>query len=230
MFATVLRWEIRTLQRDPACWLALALAIAAIVFALINGGRWISHLETVRAAAQVRDISARIEARELAGRIDSKAARAPFITRDPRNAYGYANGLMANYAVLPATPLAALTIGQSDLLPSVLPLAPATLPSLQGSSEPENPHRLLIGRFDAAFVVVFLMPLLIIALTYALLAGERERGTLALLLAQPLSLRSLFAGKLAPRVLLVLALFGLLAALCLLTGHAAAWVRLGLWL
>src|SRR5882724_10204548 len=98
MFATVLRWEIRTLQRDPACWLALALAIAAIVFALINGGRWISHLETVRAAAQVRDLSARIEARELAGRIDSKAARAPFITRDPRNAYGYANGLMANYA------------------------------------------------------------------------------------------------------------------------------------
>jgi ABC-2 type transport system permease protein len=219
MFATVLRWEIRTLQRDPACWLALALAIAAIVFALINGGRWISHLETVRAAAQERDISARTEARELAGRIDSKAARAPFITRDPRNAYGYANGLMANYAVLPATPLAALTIGQSDLLPS-----------LQGSSEPENPHRLLIGRFDAAFVVVFLMPLLIIALTYALLAGERERGTLALLLAQPLSMRSLFAGKLAPRVLLVLGLFGLLAALCLLTGHAAAWVRLGLWL
>ena len=43
-------------------------------------------------------------------------------------------------------------------------------------------------------------------------------------------MRSLFAGKLAPRVLLVLGLFGLLAALCLLTGHAAAWVRLGLWL
>jgi ABC-2 type transport system permease protein len=137
---------------------------------------------------------------------------------------------MAHYAILPATPLAALTAGQSDLLPSVLPLAPSSLPSLAGGSEPENPHRLLIGRFDAAFAVVFLVPLIIMALTYALLAGERERGTLALLLAQPLTLRSLFAGKVVPRLLLVLGLLGLLAALFVLSFAGGAGSRLALWL
>jgi ABC-2 type transport system permease protein len=229
MFTTAFRWEIRALRRDPAIGVALVLAIAAVVFALFNGIRWHAHLDDVRAAAVARDVAVRIEARTLAARIDSRAERAPFVTRDPRNAYGYANNLMAHYAVLPATPLAALTVGQSDLLPSVLPLAPARLPSLAGGAEPENPHRLLIGRFDAAFAVVFLVPLLIIALCYALLAGERERGTLALVLAQPLTMRALFTAKLVPRVLLVLGLVALIAVLFLLI-MPADWPRLTLWL
>ena len=230
MFATVFRWEIRALRRDPACWAVVVFAVAAIAFALFNGARWLAHVDTVAAAAAARDASVRVEARALAAQIDAKTQPAPFITRDPRSAFGYANGVMAHYAVLPATPLAALAAGQSDLLPSVLPLAPASLPSLAGGSEPENPHRLLIGRFDAAFAIVFLMPLVIIALTYALLAGERERGTLALLLAQPLTLRSLLSAKLAPRLLLVLGLLGLLVALFVLTVPRGAGPRLALWL
>jgi ABC-2 type transport system permease protein len=235
MFSTIFRWEIRALRRDPACWAVLAFAVAAIVFAMFNGARWLEQIDTVAAAAATRDLSARVEARAQAARIDARAEPAPFITRDPRSAFGYANGVMAHYAVLPPTPLAALTVGQSDLLPSVLPLSPANLPSLAGASEPENPHRLLIGRFDAAFAVVFLLPLVVIALTYALLAGERERGTLALLLAQPLTLRSLFAAKLAPRVLIVLGLLALLAALFILvlsvlSVPGGVGTRLALWL
>jgi ABC-2 type transport system permease protein len=230
MFGTVFRWEMRALRRDPACWLALTLALAALVFALANGARWLTHLETIRAAAEARDLSARAEARAFAARLDARIERAPFVTRDPRNAYGYANNLMAHYAVVPATPLAALTVGQGDLLPSVVPLAPITLPSVAARSEPENPHRLLIGRFDAAFAVVFLVPLLIIALTYALLSGERERGTLALLLAQPVTLSTVFAAKFACRVLLVLGLLVLLTLGFALATPVADWTRLGLWL
>jgi len=230
MFATVFRWEIHALRRDPACWAVLVFAVAAMAFAIFNGARWRAHLDTVAAASAARDVSVRVEARAQAARIDARAEPAPFFTRDPRSAFGYANGVMAHYAVLPATPLATLAAGQSDLLPSVLPLAPASLPSLAGGSEPENPHRLMIGRFDAAFAIVFFVPLVIIALTYALLAGERERGTLAMLLAQPLTLRSLFAAKLAPRVLLVLGLLGVLAALFMLTVPGGAGPRLALWL
>jgi ABC-2 type transport system permease protein len=230
MFAVVLRWESRALRRDPACWAALLFAVAAIIFSLYNGARWREHLDTIAATAAAREISVRAEARAQAARIDAKTERAPFITRDPRTVFGYANGVMAHYAVLPATPLAALTAGQSDLLPSVLPLAPGSLPSLAGGSEPENPHRLLIGRFDAAFAVVFLVPLVIIAFTYALLAGERERGTLALLLAQPLTLRSLFLGKLTPRALLLLGLLGFLATLFMLGVPDGVGPRLALWL
>jgi ABC-2 type transport system permease protein len=235
MFAIIFRWEIRALRRDPACWAVLALGVATVVFAMVNGARWLAHIDAVAAAAVAREATARLEAREQAARIDAKAEPAPVMTRDPRSAFGYANGLMAHYAVLPPTPLAALTAGQSDLLPSVLPLAPASLPSLAGGPEPENPRRLLVGRFDAAFAVVFVFPLIVIALSYALLTGERERGTLALLLAQPLTLRTLLAGKLAPRVLILFGSLGLLAvlfilALAVLNVPGGVGTRLALWL
>jgi ABC-2 type transport system permease protein len=235
MFGDIFRWEIRALRRDPACWAVLVLAVITVVFAMFNGARWLAHIDAVAAAAAARDATARLEAREQAARIDAKAEPTPFMTRDPRSALGYANGLMAHYAVLPPTPLAALTAGQSDLLPSVLPLAPANLPSPGGGSEPENPRRLLAGRFDAAFAVVFVFPLIVIALTYALLAGERERGTLALLLAQPLTLPTLLAAKLAPRMLIEFGLLGLLAALfivalAILNVPGGVGARLALWL
>ena len=229
MFMTVLRWEIRALRRDPAFWAVLIFGVVALGFALFNGERWRSHLNGVRTAVAERDISTRIEARALATRLDRGQQTPPFFERDPRNPLAYANNLMAHYAVLPATPLAALTIGQSDLLPSALSLTPGRLPSLAGASEPENPHRLLIGRFDVAFAIVFLLPLLIIGLSYALLAGERERGTLALLLAQPLTLQTLFTGKIVPRILLIAALLLLFTLAFAVFVPASAWPRLMLW-
>jgi ABC-2 type transport system permease protein len=230
MFATALRWEVRALRRDPAFWLAVALALAAILFVLQNGGRWLAHVDAVQASAVARDVEVREGARAYAARLDRNEERRPFVTRDPRNTLGYANSQMAHYAMLPPTPLAALTVGQGDLLPSLLPLRPARLPLLADGSEPENPHRLLIGRFDAAFLIVFLLPLLIIALTYALVAGERERGTLSLLLAQPVTLRSLFAAKLAPRVLMVLGVIALLVGLFVLFTGTARIDRVALWI
>ncbi|XSC47622.1 ABC transporter permease subunit [Bradyrhizobium sp. RDT10] len=197
MFKTVFRWELRALRLDLAFWAVLTFGIVALGFALVNGERWRSHLDGVRAAAAQQDISARATARATAQRINSGQQPSSFF--DPRNSLVYANYLMSHSAVLPATPIAALAVGQSDLLPSALPLAPGRLPSVADGSEPENPHRLLIGRFDPAFAVIFLFPLLIIGMSYALLAGERERGTLALLLAQPLTMQALFVGKIVPR-------------------------------
>jgi ABC-2 type transport system permease protein len=136
---------------------------------------------------------------------------------------------MSHFAVLPPTPLAALTVGQSDLLPSALPLAPGRRPSLADGAGSENPHRLLIGRFDPAFAVIYLFPLLIIGLSYALLAGERERGTLALLLAQPVTLRSLFAGKIAPRDVVVGGLLLAFAAISAAIVPVSGWPRLASW-
>ena len=59
------------------------------------------------------------------------------------------------------------------------------------------------GQFDVAFVVLFLYPLLIFAVSFDLTASERERGTLRLVLAQPVHLRDVVAGKMIARALLV---------------------------
>jgi len=65
----------------------------------------------------------------------------------------------------------------------------------------------LAGRFDLAFVLVFLLPLLILVLSYNVLSQEKERGTLQITLAQsPLSIGKLVFGKIVARLTLVLAL------------------------
>jgi hypothetical protein len=101
MFSTVFRWELLALRRDPAYWAVLAFAVVAMAFAMFNGVRWLAHVDRVAAAAVARDAAVRVEARAQAARIDANAVPAPFIARDPRNAFGYANGVMAHYAVLP---------------------------------------------------------------------------------------------------------------------------------
>lgn len=230
MLFTVFRWELRALRRDPAFWLVGGLALAALGFALANGSAWRGYLDGLRISAARVEADLAAQSRALAAELDRQPNPLITPTRDPRNPYGFAHFQMQHSIVLPATPLAALTVGQSDLLPQTLLLNPGPPPSLLGSAEPENPRRLLIGPFDAAFVVVSLAPLLVIALTFGLVAGERERGTLPLLLAQPLTMRAFAAGRLAPRALLGLFLLGALAAGFLLVSPASAAGRLALWL
>ena len=80
-----------------------------------------------------------------------------------------------------------------------------------------GPTRQRSGAFDPAFVFIVLFPLLIISLSYELLSGERERGTLAMLLSQPIRQTDLAVGKAGARfawvaaVTLSLALLGLAA-------------------
>ena len=50
-----------------------------------------------------------------------------------------------------------------------------------------NPVQLLFGNFDLAFVIIYILPLLIIAFSFNILSKEKELGTLRLLGAQPVS-------------------------------------------
>jgi hypothetical protein len=64
------------------------------------------------------------------------------------------------YAMLPPAPLTPLAIGQSDLLPYYFKVSTDARETMLAATEIENPQRLLAGRFDLAFVAVFLYPLL----------------------------------------------------------------------
>jgi ABC-2 type transport system permease protein len=79
---------------------------------------------------------------------------------------------------------------------------------------------------SVAWVLQYLVPLLVIMLGFAAVAGERERGTLALLMSQGLSLRTLALGKAAAMLAAVLGLLLPIAACVLLLypggDHAAA--------
>lgn len=54
-------------------------------------------------------------------------------------------------------------------------------------SEMVNSVQLLFGNFDLSFVIIYLLPLLIIAFTFNILSKEKELGNLRLISAQPVS-------------------------------------------
>ena len=134
------------------------------------------------------------------------------------------------FAVHRPAPWAGLALGQRDVNPYYLKLRLLGLQGQLYASENVNPTKVLTGNFDLAFVVVYLVPLLVIALGFNLLSSEREQGILPLLLAQPISATQLVAAKLVFRLGLVLALVGLLSALGLLAAGVPLDSRVGLWL
>ncbi|MST94537.1 MAG: DUF3526 domain-containing protein [Pedosphaera sp.] len=170
MTSHLFRLELRLLVRERAAWVLLALFAAALGYGLWNGGR-VAGRQREAAAAIAQDTEAfQAQVRQHLGQqaIDPKAIAG--------------RGTMA---VLPPAPLPLLATGQSDLSPGHEAVVLWRLAdSGDTRSELENPSHLLAGRFDLAFVLVWLFPLFLLALVYDLMAGDRESGTLRLALAQ----------------------------------------------
>jgi ABC-2 type transport system permease protein len=104
----------------------------------------------------------------------SNGAVSPF--RDPRNADVVGRRLAIQHATLPATALAPLSIGQSDLLARHYPVSLEPRETLLANDGLTAPRLLQAGRFDLGFIVVVLGPLFVIALCHGVLTSERDRG------------------------------------------------------
>jgi ABC-2 type transport system permease protein len=162
--------EIRLLLSERATWALLLLFAGTLVYGIQNGAR---------AGADARENAAVLE-QGNAEWMEQVRAGLDIQYLAPRQVASRPTA-----AVLPPAPLPALGVGQSDLLPAheMVSLWRLEKPS-QGRAELENPARLLAGRFDLAFVLVWLFPLFLLAAAYDLCAGDREAGTLRMILAQ----------------------------------------------
>lgn len=205
MIARIVRHDWAALRADALVWLIAAITIVAVGLGLWNGTRWVRFQQDALAlvATEERERYATLTT-EIAAQARSGARVSPFA--DPGNPSTFAGRRGVRSAGLPPAPLGAFSIGQSDLLPSSLQVSMETRDVAAATSEIENPSRLLVGRFDLAFVVIYLYPLLILGLTYNLLSGEREDGTLALVLSQPVTVGTLVAAKVTVRMALLFAL------------------------
>ncbi len=85
----------------------------------------------------------------------------------------------------PPSGLAFAAIGQRDIAPYSLRVNALGLQAQLYGSEQFNPEARLAGRFDFAFVLVYLVPLFVIGMFHDLFSGERESGRLRLLLSLP---------------------------------------------
>lgn len=78
-----------------------------------------------------------------------------------------------------------LALGLRDVAPYVLRIRALGLQAQLHEGETFNPEVALPGRFDYAFVLIYLAPLFAIALLHDLVSGERQSGRLRLLQAMP---------------------------------------------
>lgn len=78
-----------------------------------------------------------------------------------------------------------LALGLRDVAPYVLRVRALGLQAQLYEGETFNPELALPGRFDFAFVLIYLAPLFVIALLHDLVSGERQSGRLRLLLSLP---------------------------------------------
>lgn len=104
-----------------------------------------------------------------------------FIWDDPTFAYNVARNEGPQYAVKQPFLLQALNVGQSDLQPFYYKVYITRKQYLVHEGEIENSFLQFIGNFDFAFVVIYLLPLLIIVFSYNVLSSEKEQGTWVLL-------------------------------------------------
>lgn len=231
MILRIMRHEWRSLNADRTLLVIAALFVALISYGVYNGARWAkaqtAMLDEIagQGEKQLAELRAKMGASPAVG--ETAASKAD----DP-----YAVGGTAQTVVLPLAPLAALSVGQGDLYPHNTNVSLLTNKrSLFQNYEFQNPLNLLAGRFDLAFVTVYLLPLLILALSYNLLSAEKEQGTLAMLLSQPVALKQFVIGKLALRAAVVLGVTFVCALAALLLSGASltsgeTLMRLLLWL
>lgn len=201
-FLAGLRFEALTLIRERAVWLALLALTAAILFALQTGAARVETQKRLVDAARAEEAQ-RIEGlKKTLAKLekgDAKDEPAPY--RDPRNAAYMGGGPAARVAAIAPGPLALAAVGQSDLFPPAVKVTTASKDAFLYADEAENPANLMSGSTDLAFVVVFVFPLVILALAFNLLAGEREQGALAMTLACAQRPGAALAGKLVARIL-----------------------------
>jgi ABC-2 type transport system permease protein len=234
MIRRILQHDWRVLRADATVWVVGGVFAIAIGYAMVNGVRWTTFQRDALRVASAEELDRYAKIHGQIGALERTGTPVAAFG-DPRNPTQFGSRFGPRYAMLPPAPLAPLAIGQSDLLPYYFKVSTDARETLTTATEIENPQRLLVGRFDLAFVIIFLYPLLILAVTHNLLSGEKEQGTLALAASQPVSLGTLATGKVLLRALLLVGIVlgfssvALLASGVSLTAPGAA-LRFTLWL
>jgi ABC-2 type transport system permease protein len=233
MLARVLHHEWRAFRADATLWVVLLVFAMAIGYSVWTGASWASFQRRALATASVEETERYERLNTQIVRLQNGEQVSSFA--DPRSPANAGGRFGPRYATLPPGPLSPLAIGQSDLLPYYFKVSTDARENIVAATEIENPQRLLVGRFDLAFVLIYLYPLLILAVTYNMLSAEKEQGTLALTLSQPVSLGALVTGKVVLRALVLVGIVVALSAIGLLVSGAslsdpAVTARLALWI
>ncbi|MFD0963484.1 DUF3526 domain-containing protein [Pseudofulvibacter geojedonensis] len=186
MFLNNLLYEIKLHLRSNWLLILIICISLPIFFANYNGNKGISkrNKDIANAQSQLEEkdsiMLSTLSKLEKGEKVDEPYWRLP---SEPMT-IGYRNPRLA---IMKPNNFSFLATGQSDMYTHF------KSPTVYGNNfaldypEMVNPVQLLFGNFDLSFVIIFILPLLIIAFTYNILSKEKELGTLRLISAQPVS-------------------------------------------
>lgn len=182
--------ELKLILRGRLTVVALVLLALVSLLAVGNG------LRAVEGQRQAIDELRSLQAQEVAARVARQASDGDA---------GYAGYYTFHATYDPPSTLAFAALGMRDVAPYLLRVRLLGLHSQLYESESVNAELALPGRFDFAFVLVFLLPLVVIAISHDLVTSEREAGRLRALLATPGAARRVWHRRVGLRYVLVLA-------------------------
>lgn len=203
MWKVVFAHEWRLLRRAPLLLGGVLFLLLSGAYGLYAGHRFVQAQRTLQWSLD-QSQAARL-ARHLA------RDQADTSTAAGRRDYRWAHDAVVSDRELqkvvyqPLAPLVGLSIGQRDVYPATYACLPWDDAYDAGATEISNPNQLLVGNFDLAFVILYLVPLFAIAYAHNVLAEEQQQHTYALLRVQAGSVRAVVSYKLLFRLGLTLA-------------------------
>lgn len=196
------RAEVRLLRHLPGAKALSVLLIALTLLAVVSGMmRLGSKLQTVQPLiAQEAELRESLQsALQRYEQAKDKASAAPLGSQP--GALGFS--VLSAYVAIEPPPLAPLAAGVSALMPDYYRFDAHGMFLQRSTGSVDNPLRLSAGSFDLAFVLVFLIPIIVITLSYDVMSREKELGVLALVGAQGVSIQRFVALKLLVRGLVI---------------------------
>jgi ABC-2 type transport system permease protein len=212
VFLGLVAQEFGLLRRVSSLWGLGLMLLVLTVLAAVSGSIRVTTLAEIVAERADAELAVRSSLISSLERYTAAGALGDVPVAAKPGSMGFS--VTSAYTAMPAAPLAPLAVGVSDLLPHYYRLDAHGAYTLVQGGEIENPLNLRVGGFDVAFVMVFLLPIIVIALTYDIMSREKELGVLALIGAQGLRLSTFIAAKVIAR--------GVLIALMIVAANAMA--------
>ncbi len=195
-------YELKTLLRSGWIQLLSLLLLILFGFAAFNGSKKVEKrkldIATIKKEVKESDQKMLILLDSIEQGFEVNAS--PWTIPSSPTAVG---NYHPRVAAMPPSFSALIAVGQSDLFTHYVK------PTMTGDdfalnfTEISSPVQQLFGSFDLSFVIIYLLPLIIIAFSYNVLSAERESGSLKLLASQPISISMWVLQKMAIRFIWV---------------------------
>ena len=192
MNKVILSYEFLRMRRSIATISLFMFVILASSYSIWSGLAWqTSHQDSLSEFVEQIDKKGSEWRSDLEDIESGKSQSSPYVARP----------MDINFPAIHVTgPTSHLAIGMTELLPARLMISPRRNGlSMIEAYEFDNPMTLLFGRMDFVFFVTVIVPLLLIALNFDVIASDRARGLNRMLLSNPITESRIIANRMAAR-------------------------------